>query len=311
MKIKIFSSLSGVDKKPITDDEEDDRNLVNIDLNKSNNGGLAFSVDLYQPVNKSAYKPMIYERKPKTDSVATSMSTTSTEYTTETDRTQKTPKSGMTEMSLGAKIQKKATTMDHQYKNVLSNRTSVLSDSKDSKVMASTTGSISSSLSSNRTLYLRQQSAKAKRESFNISQQAAGVNQMSRRSLTANNAKPHQSQNLNSTRSASPLVIMQHQQQQQSVLNSNNLQHAAAKDSFLRRKNYDPAKAVEGDKIKRQQKQKSGSRGIQNSDEDVEQTISSSNIDLRSQINNNNEDGQVLRNFFSSFFLSLWLYFCC
>ena len=220
---------------------------------------LSFNVELDKSSNK-AIKPGPFElRKLKTKNESSCLSTSSDL----TDR-QKTPKSVATEMSLGAKIQQKAT---QNQQNNNSRRPSVSSD-KDAKSTAT-----SSTLLSNRTLNLRiQQSAKAKKESCN-GQTARRLNDPT----TSSVQKAHLNKdNLNSSRSTSPSLNTQ------SVLNVNNLQHAAAKDAFLRRKNYDPMKAVQNEKLKRQLKQ--------TKQDDLEQTIlSNSTIDLTSQSNHSNK----------------------
>jgi hypothetical protein len=235
---------------------------VNIDLNRSNNGGLSFDIDL-KTSDKKINKAGIYERKLKPEFLAnsyTSMTTSLTEYTEHTDRTQKTQKS---EMSLGAKIQQKASNDKLIPRNLTSNRSSALSD-------RTTTGSISSSLSSNRTLELRQKSAKDKRDSFNKAQQLAY--QLSA-AQNASNSKVKKTQLGN--QSLTP---------QQSILNTTNSNHAAAKDSFLRRKMYDPQQAVEQEKLKKQ--------SVKGKLEELEPILGSHN-DLSSQFKNG-YDKQVI-----------------
>lgn len=178
-----------------------------------------------------------------------------------------TPKSQLTEPSLGTKIQQKAKL------NANLVRRSSVSSEKDSKTTTTTT---TAPMQSNRTLYLRQQSAKAKRDSFNLGQPSSSSSSVKPSSIlksarkdqpavsktppqtpsTASNRhslinKP--TRQINSSRSSSPSVA--NSMCSQSVLNQSNLSNTAAKDSFQRRKNYDPIKAVEDEKIRRKLKQ--------------------------------------------------------
>ena len=268
----MLSTINSTNDEAVADEEEDDRSLFNTDLNRSNNGSYSFNIDLYQPSGKKPNKPPgIYDRsyKPQTSLLTnTSMATSLTEHSDYTDRTQKTLKS---EMSLGAKIQQKASNEKFASRNLVSSRSSPITD-------RTTTSSISSTLSSNRTLDLRQKSAKEKRDLLNKLQQSA---------------YPQSAQNnLSSSKlQKKPQLINQPlaHNQQQSILNTTNSNHAAAKDSLLRRKMYDPNKSVEGDKIKRQIER--------NKMQDLEQSLSSSNTDLNSQFKNIQEKQVIIRYF--------------
>ena len=160
-----------------------------------------------------------------------------------------------TEMSLGTRIQNLARQSDNFAR---------LKSDKEFKPIANPATTIATaappppttSMITNRTLLLRQQSARAKRESSvtgtsrtstNSTNSGSKLSNCTQLNTSRSSSKPAPSKNQPGSRSSSPSVRLLANQQPQ--------HHTAAKDAFLRRKTYDPVKAVEDARIKQKLKQ--------------------------------------------------------
>jgi hypothetical protein len=191
-----------------------------------------------------------------------------------------TVKSMNTEQSLGTRIQNLTMQTESFHR-----RASVSSEKEFRPINATTTSMIT-----NRTLILRQQSAKAKRESsVNTSNRTSQMG--SKPSTTINNninkdrdrAPISDRTTTTTTRSSSKAPKIQSDNSRSSSPSIRQLtnQHTPAKDAFLRRKTYDPVKAVEDARIKQKLKQTKSSsikakNPVKTSDNDDDCSVSSS-----------------------------------
>jgi hypothetical protein len=231
---------------------------------RQHNGGLSFSVDLENSsFSKAKPKPKpitvndqlindFWSNNPtKQIDLGRSMSRATDISDLKKPNVVQQQKSINAESNLAIRIQNLA----KQNENFL--RRSSVSSEKELK----TTTSSNLSMITNRTLLLRQQSAKAKRDSS----ATGNRNPLPTTTTTSTKTRNLNESRLNAPRSASkapkqqpgsrsssPSVrTLNNQQQQQPQL------HTAAKDAFLRRKAYDPIKAVEDARIKQKLKQPS------------------------------------------------------
>ena len=266
-------------------------------LNRKHNGGLSFSVDLdldnenslnssmssgnirikqklkpkaaittqqdqQQQIikdlcNQPTKKLDLYKSRASNDTVTASITTASSDF--------ETMKSVNTEMSLGTRIQNltKPTESFH--------RRSSISSEKEFKPI-SVAPAVPTSMITNRTLLLRQQSAKAKRESsVNSANRSTFNNSIATKSTTPSSNKDRVplSDRASTARSSSkaPKNASSESRSSSPSVQSSANQHTPAKDAFSRRKTYDPVKAVEDARIKQKLKQTNGnlsSRGGKN-----------------------------------------------
>jgi hypothetical protein len=172
-----------------------------------------------------------------------------------------TPKSNVTHastaLSLGAKIQSKAKenqmnmSIDSAHSQNFTHHTRRLSDAHQQANL--------SNQFANRTVYLRQQSSKAKRDS--LEQKPSILKNASHSNLNNSPMKmplTKKSSARSSSRTSVSRASIETQSTSALMSTSLNLSHGAqlpGSDSFQRRKNYNPLKAVEQEKLRKQQQQ--------------------------------------------------------
>ena len=273
-----------------------------LNFNRKHNGGLSFSVDLDSDndsslkssiqINSGRLKPKLkpatalqdqtlITRDMRNQSVkkldvnksrtSDSILTTSNDY--------ETVKSMNTEPSLGTRIQNLTMQTESFHR-----RASVSSEKEFKPISAQAT--IPTSMVTNRTLILRQQSAKAKRESsVNTNNRTSQIG--SQKPSTSNSSKERDkapiSDRTTTTRSSSkaPKSVSDNSRSSSPSIRQLASQHTPAKDAFLRRKTYDPVKAVEDARIKQKLKQTNGSsfrakNPVKTSDNEDDCSVSSS-----------------------------------
>jgi hypothetical protein len=292
------------------DDEYDDdvtTNNLNDKSLRSETGGLAFDVD-FNDLNQR-----LYELKRDRSKIQSVLTTTRSSFDAATPTTMNSQKT----KSLGTKIQEKA-------------QKNMKLENEDDKFRRLSTPSpqhspqMTSGTNTNRALYLRQQSALAKRDAFNNNSNPASSPSSSKKQpilkssfkdsissapSTSRLTKTNSARLPTSSRSQSPGVHTPPSYKSSPMsLNASNLHLAAAKDAFQKRKNYDPMKSLNDEKLKKQQKPTNGDYKKQLNDFDsVNQDLCTSIQNLRHNISNTN---QVYRLEFSFDFLCGLNVFC-
>jgi hypothetical protein len=203
------------------------------DLNH-HTSGLAFNINLDQQKSSPLTpRKMFLMRKPQKAVNDSELETARSEKSCTSLPTQVSPKSVLTEPSLGTKIQKKAA------QNTVESQSTY-------------------NLSSNRTLMLRQQSSKAKRDALTLTTKSYNVTQSTSRpqaqiqftipstsTQSIVKAKPRNA-SVSSIKTNST-ATRAHSRPTSPCLGSNN---NSARDALTRRKNYDPVKALENERVK-------------------------------------------------------------